>query len=231
MSTRNDISLTYNFSNEFFRLWLDSTMSYSCGLFYDDETTLEQAQVNKMTWFYTEIGLTPASRVLDLGCGWGGLLNYLHSKGLKDVTSVTLSEAQYDELQLIRQLGIKSHLLSYKDFQPDDTFDAVLSIGMFEHLASPTQARQGTAVEIYRDYFQQVWRWTRPFGRFGLQSVITLRIPRDKWALKEIGWTSRRIFPGASSPRVETIISSASPYWEVTKLYSRREHYQRTASE
>jgi cyclopropane-fatty-acyl-phospholipid synthase len=150
---------------------------------------------------------------------------------LTDLTGITLSPCQFDELKCRLPSEVELQLISYQHFQPDYPFDAAVSIGMFEHLASPQQVRRREYMDIYRDYFRRVWTWTRPGARFGLQSVITQRIPRDRTALQDIGWVTKQIFPGASSPRLEDIVASATPYWEVKEIHTRREHYEKTAAE
>ncbi len=232
MSDQQQLAVTYDVSNEFFRLWLDERMMYSCALFLWLGDTLEQAQVNKLAWFHERLQLTPRSRVLDIGCGWGGALAYLtREKGLADASGITLSQAQFEFLAARRLPGVQVACVSYEDFKPRETFDAAFSIGMFEHLASPAQTRSGESLRIYRDYFRRVWEWTRPGALFGLQSVTSLRIPRDRRALQEIAWTTATIFPGAVSPRLESIVTAAAPHWEILELHTRRAHYERTATE
>lgn len=232
MSTQAQLAVTYDISNDFFRLWLDKRMNYSCALFYNGTTTLEDAQTNKLRWFYEGIRLSQESRVVDIGCGWGANLEFLSKDmGLRDLTGITLSRAQYEELKQRSLPGVTVHCLSYKDFEPERPFDAAVSIGMFEHLASPQQARSGESLRIYRDYFRRVRNWTRPGAWFGLQTVICGRIPRDREALQEIGWTTHSIFPGAISPRIEAIAASVTPYWEIMELHTRRKHYEKTATE
>jgi cyclopropane-fatty-acyl-phospholipid synthase len=232
MSTQQELAVTYDVSNDFFRLWLDKRMNYSCALFLDPRDTLEQAQTNKLRWFHDRLQLSPSSRVLDIGCGWGGALEFLaRDMRLSDTTGITLSRAQYQELDKKALPGVQVHCVSYEDYEPKEKFDAALSIGMFEHLANSAQTRSGENLPIYRNYFRRVRDWTRPGARFGLQSVISWRIPRERDALREIAWTTEQIFPGAISPRLESIVATAAPYWEVIEIHTRRGHYERTADE
>ena len=231
MSTREDIAVTYDVANDFFRLWLDERMIYSCALF-EGTDDLETAQVNKLRYFHDGTRVTPDKRVLDIGCGWGGNLEFLaRDMGVRDVTGITLSEAQYKEVAAKAAPGVSVECVSYKDYRPEEKFDAAISIGMFEHVATPEQARSGQHVEVYRDYFRRVWEWTNPGSWFGLQSVISLRIPRDRRHLRWLGWGTSTIFPGAITPRLEAIMASVNPYWEVVEVKTRREHYARTTAE
>jgi cyclopropane-fatty-acyl-phospholipid synthase len=127
--------------------------------------------------------------------------------------------------------GVAVECVSFRDYAPAARFDAVVSIGMFEHVATPEQARKGEHVAVYRDYFRRVWSWTRPGSWFGLQTIVGARIPRDREFLRLLGWGTYTIFPGAITPRLEAIAAAVSPYWEIVEIQMRREHYARTAAE
>ncbi len=234
MSTKADIAVTYDVSNEFFSLWLDRRMIYSCALFEGPngpEDNLEQAQINKLRFFHDKTRVTPEKRVLDIGCGWGGLMEFLATDmGVKDVTGITLSEAQFSAIRQKAVPGISAELVSYLDYKPQKKFDAVISIGMFEHIATPQQVRDGENIKIYRDYFRRVWQWTNPGAWFGLQSVIGALLPRKREDVRDLEWGTSTIFPGAVTPRPETIVAAVNPYWEVMELWTRREHYAKTTA-
>ncbi|MEP6801522.1 MAG: cyclopropane-fatty-acyl-phospholipid synthase family protein [Acidobacteriota bacterium] len=231
MSTQEDIAVSYDVSNEFFALWLDRRMNYSCAL-YEGTDDLEQAQVNKLRYFHDGTRVNPGKRVLDVGCGWGANLEFLaRDMGVEDLTGITLSRAQFAAIQEKRIPGVKVECISYKDYEPERPFDAAISIGMFEHIATPEEARAGKHIAIYRDYFRRVWNWTTPGSWFGLQSVIGDRVPRNATDLREIAHATYTIFPGAITPRLEAVIASTNPYWEVLEVKTRREHYEKTAAE
>jgi cyclopropane-fatty-acyl-phospholipid synthase len=235
-STQADIAVSYDVDNEFFRLWLDEGMSYTCALFEDAELAagegagdLEGAQRRKLGWLHDAARVTPESSVLDIGCGWGANLEYLATaRGVRDVHGITLSRAQHEEIARRGLPNVTSHCVSYADYAPDRTFDAVISICMMEHICSPEQARAGKAIELYRDYFRRVWEWTRPGAWFGLQTILRNRVPRDRDDIRELGWTTYTIFPGGITPRLEEIVAAVNPYWEIVEVQTRRLHYQRT---
>lgn len=231
MSTQAEIAVSYDVSNDFFRLWLDKRMIYTCALF-EGTDDLDTAQLNKLKWFHEAVKATPDKRLLDIGCGWGGTLEFLSQKmGVKDVTGITLSRAQFSEIQAKSIPGLSVECVSYKDYQPNEKFDGAISIGMFEHVATPEQARTGEHISIYRDYFRRVWEWTNPGSWFALQSVISFRVPRNRHDVREISWVTSTIFPGAITPRLEAIVASVNPYWEVMEVKTRREHYAKTTAE
>lgn len=230
MSTKADIAVTYDVSNEFFNLWLDRRMIYSCALF-EGTDDLEQAQTNKLRWFHDKTRITPEKRVLDIGCGWGGLMEFLAGEmGVRDVNGITLSQAQYSAIREKAAPGVSAELVSYLDYQPQKKFDAIISIGMFEHIATPEQVRGGENIRIYRDYFRRAWGWTTPGAWFGLQSVIGALLPRKREDVQDLGWGTSTIFPGAVTPRPEAIMAAVNPYWEVMEFWTRREHYARTTA-
>jgi cyclopropane-fatty-acyl-phospholipid synthase len=228
LSTQAQIQQSYDVSNAFYQLFLDERMIYSCALFTGEES-LERAQLNKLAWIADAAGVEPGARVLDIGCGWGGNLAFLVAeRQAREAVGITLSPAQYEAAAAVGVPGASARLVSYRDFVPEEPFDAIVSIGMFEHIATPEEARSGRHVELYRDYFRRAWDWSKPGAGFGLQTVIGLRIPRDRRALRDMGDVTYGIFPGAISPRLEAVIASVNPYWEVVEVQTRRRHYART---
>ncbi len=231
MSTQDDIDVTYGVDNAFFQLWLDRSMTYTCALFERGDETLEEAQLAKHEFLCRAAHVEADSRVLDIGCGWGANLAYLtQQRGVRDAVGVTLSHDQYEAILARRIPNATVHLVDFRDYRPQHLFDAVISIGMFEHVATSQQTQRGEHVAIYRDYFRRAFDWTRPGACFALQTVIGARVPRGA-ALREIAWATSTIFPGAISPRPEAILAAVQPCWEVMAMHTRRDHYARTTAE
>lgn len=230
MSTKAEVATSYDVGNDFFRLWLDAGMNYTCGV-WDGVTTLEEAQQQKLRVLSDFAHITPGARVLDIGCGWGGALDYV--TGVRGATAhgITLSEAQCDEISRRQLPRTTAELADYRDFEPRDHFDAALSICMMEHIATPQEARRGEHVPLYRDYFRRVHSWTRPGAWFGLQTILRDRVPRSGDDLRELHWVTHTIFPGGISLRLEDVVSSVGPYWEIVTIRTRREDYARTTAE
>ena len=228
MSTQRDVEVSYDVDNEFFRLWLDEKMNYTCGLF-EGTDSLEQAQRNKLAFLHDFAHVTPEKSVLDIGCGWGANLEYLAvDRGVKDVHGITLSSAQHAEIVRRELPHVTASCVSYLDYRPPVAFDAILSICMMEHICSPQEARAGKAVDIYRNYFRLAHQWTRPGAYFGLQTILRNRVPRIPKDVKDIGWVTYEIFPGGITPRLEEIIAAVNPYWEVLDVKTRRLDYMKT---
>lgn len=230
-STQHEVEVSYDVSNEFFRLWLDERMHYTCGVFERDTDTLEQAQINKSRVLYEYAECGADKTVLDIGCGWGANLEYLSQRGVKEAHGITLSRAQYEELKGRKIPNVKVWCTDYKDFTPAEKYDALISIEMIDHLCSPEQANKGLAVEIYREYFRKTAEWVKPGAHFGFQAILRNRVPRTKADIADLKFTADVIFPGGLNPRLEELVSAVNPYWEIVELKTRRVHYGKTTAE
>jgi cyclopropane-fatty-acyl-phospholipid synthase len=256
-SSKAEVAVSYDVSNEFFRLWLDERMNYTCGVYADldadlkagvvrpglvdqsklpdtgqKRTTLEDAQLEKLRVLSDYAHVKPGMTVLDIGCGWGADLEYqaLVNK-VGAAHGITLSEAQCAEIRRRNIPGVTADVRSYLDYEPAVKFDAIISICMMEHICSPEEARAGKSVDMYRNYFRLAHRWAKPGAFFGLQTILRNFVPRDRKDLKDIGWVTYEIFPGGITPRLEEIIAAVNPYWEVIEVKTRRLHYERTTWE
>jgi cyclopropane-fatty-acyl-phospholipid synthase len=227
-STKDQVQVSYDVSNDFFRLWLDERMNYTCGVF-DGTDSLEEAQLKKLRIIHDYAHITPTSRVLDIGCGWGANIEFLAAdKGVKDVHGVTLSSAQFEEIRRRNVPGVTAHCMNFFDYSSEQKFDALTSICMIEHVVSPEQARAGKSVELYRNYFKHAHQLTRPGAWFGLQTILRNFVPRNRDDIRDIGWVTYAIFPGGITPRMEDIVQAVNPYWEIMELKTRRQDYQKT---
>jgi cyclopropane-fatty-acyl-phospholipid synthase len=241
-SSKADIAVSYDVSNEFFRLWLDERMNYTCGIFDDGsgrmempppghpgERSLEDAQLAKLQILSGFAHVNERSTVLDIGCGWGANLEY--QALVNKVTAahgITLSEAQCAEIRRRQLPGVTATVCSYLDYKPPVKFDAVISICMMEHIVSPQEARDGKSIPAYRNYFRLAREWTKPGAYFGLQTILRNFVPREKQDVRDVGWVTYEIFPGGITPRLEEIIAAVNPYWEVVEVTTRRLDYLKT---
>lgn len=231
-STQRDIEVSYDVSNEFFRLWLDENMHYTSASFLTGEETLEQAQIQKCQILYDYAEMTPDKLVLDVGCGWGANLQFhVLDKGTRQAHGITLSPEQAREIDARKLPGVTTWVVDYKDFEPEVKYDAVQSIEMIDHLCSPAQAREGKAVDIYRTYFDKVGAWVKPGACFGFQAILRNVVPRRRKDLEDLQFTADVIFPGGLNPRLEELIMAAQPTWEVLEVRTQRESYRKTTAE
>lgn len=230
-STQREIEVSYDISNEFFRLWLDDRMHYTSASYLTGRETLEEAQINKCKILADYAQLTSDSLVLDIGCGWGANIEYLVQRGVKRVHGITLSTEQHNEIVQRNMPGVWTMVCDYKDYVPAEKYDALISIEMIDHLCSPAQAREGKAVDLYRTYFQKVHGWVKPGSYFGFQAILRNRVPRTRKDLEDLAFTADVIFPGGLNPRLEELIAAVNPYWEVLQLRTQRESYGKTTNE
>lgn len=229
MSTQEEVEVSYDVSNEFFELWLDKKMNYTCALF-EGTDDLEEAQLLKLARLSRFAGIGSGTQsVLDIGCGWGANLEYQTTvNGVKRARGITLSSSQkaYCEERQIPNADVS--LCNYLDFEPAEPFDAIMSICMIEHVATPAETRAGKHIDLYRNYFRLAHQWSKPGAYFGLQTITRNVVPRRSKDLDDLRHTTYVIFPGGITPRVEDIVIATQPYWEVMECKSMRLDYKRT---
>ena len=242
MADRNDLEFTYSLIDRIFRLSLGELADFS-GAKYDGDfsMTLEEAQRRKHDYVAEQIGIGPGRRLLDLGCGWGPLLAYTRARGGVGV-GVTLSSAQ---LAACRRHGLEVYLQDAREIDRErfGAFDAVASLGAFEHFCSSEDFQAGRQEEIYRDLFARVSSVLPPGGRFYLQTMVfgrnmipasridldALRAvpPRDsdEWYIALLG----RQFPGSWLPfGKEQVVRCAAPHFRLVSSISGRLDYIET---
>lgn len=214
---RQNIHQHYDLSNDFFRLWLDDQMVYSCAYFAGPSMGLEAAQVAKMDYICRKLNLKKGERVLDIGCGWGALALHMAKYYGASVCGFSIS---HEQVQWARERGRQLGLTEQVEFVEDDyrnicgQFDAVVSVGMLEHVGP----------EHYQDMGRILSTSLAPGGRGLLQSVGRNR------AQAFSNWTRMRIFPGAYAPSLQQIMSIFEPWnCSILDVENLRHHYARTS--
>ena len=209
----------YDIGNDFYKLWLDETMSYSCGYFLNDNDTLYQAQVNKVDYILKKLYLKEGMTLLDIGCGWGFLLIEAAKKYKIHGTGITLSVEQYNEFRRrIVDEGLEDYLevklMDYRDLKNSDLkFDRVVSVGMLEHVGR----------DNYKLFIDCVNTVLNPHGLFLLHFISGLKEhPGDPWIKKYI-------FPGGVIPSLREIMNClAEDNFHTLDVENLRNHYNRT---
>jgi cyclopropane-fatty-acyl-phospholipid synthase len=230
-STQKQIEVSYDVSNDFFRLWLDENMHYTCAVYDRPDMSLEEAQENKARILYDFAEMDSSKTILDIGCGWGSMLDYAVRRGCKEAHGITLSTEQADWAKARNLKNTEIIICDYAKYEPAKPYGGLVSIEMIDHLCSPAQAAQGKAVEIYRSYFNRLAQWVEPGSCFGFQAILRNRIPRTRKDLEDLQFTADVIFPGGLNPRIEDLIMAVNPRWEILEMHMRREHYGKTTGE
>ncbi|WP_394842049.1 cyclopropane-fatty-acyl-phospholipid synthase family protein [Pendulispora brunnea] len=219
----------YDVGNDFYRLWLDANMVYS-GAMWGPDDDLEAAQLRKIDYHIWEAGAPGSANVLDIGCGWGALLRRLVGEhGVARAVGLTLSDAQAEWARARSDGRVDVRVESWADHVPAAPYDAIISIGAFEHFAR-LESSEEEKIDNYRAFFQQCQRWLRPNGRMSLQTFAygNTRSRREATASPSTQFLANEIFPETDPPRLANIAEATEGSFEVVSLRNDRKDYART---
>jgi cyclopropane-fatty-acyl-phospholipid synthase len=219
-ASRRNVAHHYDLSNDFYRRWLDADMQYSCAYFARPDMTLEEAQAAKKAHIAAKLRIEPGQRVLDIGCGWGGMALTLARDYGADVTGVTLSTEQ---IKLARERAEAADLVDRARFELTDyrdvqgPFDRIVSVGMLEHVGAPN----------LRAYFETVKRLLTEDGVALIHTIGRMSPPSLTNA-----FTQKYIFPGGYIPATSEVVTAIEDagLW-ITDMEVLRVHYAETARE
>lgn len=220
---RQAVKHHYDLSNDFYRLWLDPRMVYSCAYFPQGDESLERAQEAKLELICRKLRLRPGERLLDIGCGWGGLVIYAAERFGVEALGITLSSAQLEEARArVRRSGLEGRVrieeLDYREVH--ERFDKLASVGMAEHVGRANLPR----------YFQAAFACLEPGGLFLHHAIAQgpLQPKSPTWAASG-EFMRRYIFPdGEILPLWEMLREAEAAGFEVRDVEDLREHYTRT---
>lgn len=226
--SKRNVAHHYDIGNDLYELFLDDDLQYSCAYWDFDrrgpDMTLEQAQADKKAHIAAKLDLRPGQRVLDIGCGWGGMALYLHHKTGVEVLGITLSEEQVKKArERAEQEGVadkvKFELIDYRDLAAREagSFDRIVSVGMFEHVGTP----------LYRTFFRCCANLMTDDGVMLLHTIGRMGGPSTTDA-----FTRKYIFPGGYIPALsETVVASEQNRLIATDIETLRLHYAFTLRE
>jgi cyclopropane-fatty-acyl-phospholipid synthase len=214
-----NIQYHYDTSDDFYRLFLDSRMVYSCAYFKDPSWSLDQAQAAKLEYICRKLDLQPGERFLDIGCGWGALVAQAAGNHGVAATGCTLSRNQFEGArERARTAGLEDRVtifdMDYRDLH--GSFDKIASVGMFEHVGK----------RRVRQYFDTCYHLLRPGGLFLNHSIIRPQVVKE--TAETVFWT-RQVFPGAETVPLARVIREAEEAgFEVLDVENLRTHYALT---
>jgi cyclopropane-fatty-acyl-phospholipid synthase len=219
--SKKNISAHYDLGNEFFSIWLDKTLTYSCGIFNSNDETLEKAQINKYNKLIDLIQPKPGSKVLEIGCGWGGFAEQIAKNYDVKLDCITISKKQFEftkskinKLGLNHKVNIK--MLDYRDIKSN--YDNIISIEMLEAVGE----------KYLSNYFKTIKENLSPNGKAAIQSILINDNLYDRYRTKE-DFIQKFIFPGGFLPSLKSlkkITSNCGLEIKSQNLYG--EHYSST---
>lgn len=217
VKSREDVQFHYDIGNDFYRLWLDESMTYSCAYFESPDDSLFKAQKNKVKHILRKLNLHPGQTLLDIGCGWGELILTAAKEYRVKALGITLSSEQYSRvLERIKEEQLQDFVevqqIDYRELN-DRTFDRVVSVGMIEHVGK----------DNLNGYFSAVKSFLNEGGLSLLHSITGY----DEEGTNS--WIDKYIFPGGYIPGVHELVSlMVTNNFYITDLESLREHYTKT---
>lgn len=229
-STEPEIQFHYDVGNEFYELWLDPSMLYTCAYYRKESDDLSTAQINKLNHICRKLRLRPGERLLDIGCGWGGLVMHAAEHYGVDATGITLSAAQSDYAQArIAERGLgercRVEMLDFRDLPANARFDKISSVGVTEHVPENQQAA----------WFARTFDALEPAGLFLNHCEVSIRAARQtnrlgervgRWLWKRDQFIDKYVFPDAKLVPLASVLRSAEAAgFEVRDVESLREHY------
>jgi cyclopropane-fatty-acyl-phospholipid synthase len=198
--SKRNISAHYDLGNDFYKLWLDSTMTYSSAIFLSEDESLEQAQLRKYQQLLQSLDARPGEHILEVGCGWGGFAEFAAQKGFR-VTGITLSNEQLAwAQQRISNAGLSDLVeIKLQDYRKlNGEYDHIVSIEMFEAVGE----------RYWPGYFNMLYSRLKPGGRVALQ-VITIDDKNFDYYRQNVDFIQLYIFPGGMLPSPEVFAKHA----------------------
>ena len=219
--SKKNISLHYDLGNDFFSTWLDSTLTYSCGIFNSSKETLEQAQINKYNKLINMVKPKKGDKILEIGCGWGGFAEFIAKKYDIELDCITISKKQFlftkeriRKAKLTNKVNVQ--MLDYRDIKKK--YDIIVSIEMIEAVGE----------KYLNEYFKVIKENLSAGGRSAIQAIVIKDDLYDRYKLKE-DFIQKYIFPGGFLPSKKSLNKISEKLGlKIDEYHSYGSHYSST---
>jgi cyclopropane-fatty-acyl-phospholipid synthase len=223
-ASRAAIAAHYDTGDDFFALWLDPAMVYTCARWDGPDDTLEAAQTRKLAHVTALAGVRAGHHVLDIGCGWGGLLAHVvREAGAARATGLTLGARQHAHVTALGVPEVEARLEGWQAHHPPEPYDAITSVEAIEAFA-----RHGLTAEeklaVYASLFERCHAWLRPGGMLVIQAITYGNAGPEDFD----PFIATEIFPESDLPTLAELAAAWSRRFEVRTVENRREDYVRT---
>lgn len=214
----------YDVGNRFYATFLDDHMVYSSAMWAPGDD-LARAQVRKLDHHLDASGAADGGgHLLDIGCGWGALLRHgVQNRGIRRATGLTLSKAQHRYCRQRPVPGVDVRLESWRDHEPESLYDAIVSVGAFEHFAEPHLSREDRELR-YREFFERCWAISRPGARLSLQTISYDNMNGSMMS----PFIADEIFPESDLPKISDIAEASDGLFSITSLRNDARDYEET---
>lgn len=233
MATQVEIESHYDVDNDFFALFLDKKYrAYTCAV-WDDADSLVSAQEAKFDRLCQFANVKPSSKVLDVGCGWGGLMNYIADKySGAHVHGLTISSEQYAYVSENHSPNVTVDLCPWEKYKaPETKFDSIISVCAFEHFASLQDQMANKQRDIYKTFFDWCLSVSTDNAQIALQNIVITRLPSNITELRDTRFLLDHVFPGSALPTISDIQAAVVDKYEISSVCRIGMDYVRTLTE